>query len=131
VVIAILAVPASGVLGSAWLVLTVPADSQAITDISAPACFPFTMVGYHDLDAQIFNYSIVLGWPNGIPVVVLPTEDDQSEFMHIQRLTCAVILTQLASFAALAALIGILALEASAMLWKRPGSPKLAPDALI
>lgn len=128
VLITILAVPASGALGSAWLVLRVPADSQATTDTFAPACFPFTMVGYHDLGAQIFNYSIVLGWPNGIPVVILPTLDDQSEYMHIQRLTCAIILTQLAFLAGLATLIGILALETGAMLWKHRRSPNTRPD---
>jgi len=131
VLVAMLAVPASGVLGSGWLVLRVPADSQATTDTFAPACFPFTMVGFHDLDAQLFNYRIVLGWPNGIPVVVLPTEDDQSEFMTIQRLTCGVILTQLAFFAAVMALLGILAIEAAITLWKRSTSRKPAPDAPV
>lgn len=131
VLIAILAVPASGALGSGWLVLRVSADSQATTDTFAPACFPFTMVGYHDLDAQLFNYSIVLGWPNGIPVVVLPTLDDQSEYMAVDRLTCGVILTQLAFLAAVMALLGILALEAGTTLWKRSTSRKPTLDAPI
>lgn len=124
-----LAVSASGGLGSGWLVLRLPADSQATTDIFAPACYPFTMVGYHDLSAQIFNYSIVLGWPNGIPVVFLPTEDDQSEYMHIQRLTCGAILTLLAFAAAVTAVLGILVLEPGTTLWKRSTSPKPVRDA--
>jgi hypothetical protein len=129
VLVAMLTVAASGGLGSGWLVLRVPADSQATTDTFAPACFPFTMVGFHDLGAQIFNYRIVLGWPNGIPVVVLPTDDDQSEFMHIQRLTCGVILTQLAFLAALAGLVAVLAIETGVTLRNRFASRKLTPSA--
>jgi hypothetical protein len=87
------------------------------------------MVGFHDLGAQIFNYRIVLGWPNGTPVVVLPTEDDQSEFMHIQRLTCGVILTQLAFLAALAGLVAVLAIETGVTLRNRFASRKLTPSA--
>jgi hypothetical protein len=117
VLVAMLTVAASGGLGSGWLVLRVPADSQATTDT------------FDDLGAQIFNYSIVLGWPDGIPVVVLPTDDDQSEFMHIQRLTCGVILTQLAFLAALAGLVAVLAIETGVTLRNRFASRKLTPSA--
>jgi hypothetical protein len=129
VFLAMLAVPASGAFGIIWPVLELPADSQATTHIFAPACFPFTMVGFHDLGARLFNYRIVLGWPNGIPVVVLPTEDDQSEFMTIQRLTCGVILTQLAFLAALAGLVAVLAIENGVTLRNRFASRNLTPSA--
>lgn len=131
VLVAILAVPASSGLGSIWPAIELWTDSQARTLIFPPACFPFTIISFHDFDARLFNYRIVLGWPDGVPVLVLPTEDDQGEFMTIQHLTCAVILTQLASFAALAAVAGILALEAGVVLWKRSRSPKAVPDTLI
>ena len=129
--VALLAVPASGGLGAIWPAVELWTDSQVRTLIFPPACYPFTIISVHDFDARLFSYRIVLGWPDGVPVVVLPTEDDQSEFMTIQHLTCAVILTQLAFLAGLAALAGILAVETGVMLWIRSRSPKPVPDVPI
>jgi hypothetical protein len=128
VLVAMLTVAASGGLGTIWPILELPADSQATTTVFAPACFPFTIARFHDFSARLFNYRIVLGWPNGIPAVVLPTEDDQSEFMHIQAFTCAAILIQLAFLAALAGLAAVLAIETGETLRKRFVSRNLTPS---
>jgi hypothetical protein len=126
--VAAITVPASGALGIFPPAMELWNDSQVRTLVYSPACFPFTIISVHDFDARLFNYRIVLGWPNGIPLVVFPTEDDQSEFMHIQALTCAVILTQLAFVAAVTTVLGITAVEVALTRRKRFTPPKPAAD---
>lgn len=104
------------VLLSTWtstrLVLRYPVGQRSTTDVFAPSCFPFTIVGFHDFENQQFAYRIVFGWPDGIPILLFELMDDQSEFMNEQRFKCSIILGLLSLLGALLAVFGIFTLEA-------------------
>lgn len=89
------------------------AASLPVTEISTgsnqelrvmpPAAFPFTIQQYRDYDTNQFNYRIVIGWPDGIPIYESVTMDDQSEFIHLAHLSAGLLLGiyQLVGLAAL------------------------------
>ncbi len=94
-------------------VTTAVAASLPVTEISTgsnqelrvmpPAAFPFTIQQYRDYDTNQFNYRIVIGWPDGIPIYESVTMDDQSEFIHLAHLSAGLLLGiyQLVGLAAL------------------------------
>ncbi|TFF96698.1 hypothetical protein EU546_00880 [Candidatus Thorarchaeota archaeon] len=52
--------------------------------LGLPAAYPFSVQQYRDYAEGVFSYSIVLGWPRGLPVIQFPLYDDQSEFIRAE-----------------------------------------------
>lgn len=74
----------------------------------SPAAYPFCIQQYRNYDSHIFSYAISLGWPEGMPLLQLASQDDQSEFIHIQHYLAGLSLGLLLLLI-MAVLVGILA----------------------
>jgi len=77
-------------------IVAVLASMPPITEISlgpnevlrvfSPAAFPFCIQQYRDYSAELFSYTVSLGWPEGIPLLQLPLWDThESIFIHEQH----------------------------------------------
>ncbi len=60
--------------------------------VFSPVAYPFSIQQYRHYVERVFRYSIVLGWPGGLPVIQFPMLDDQSEFIHGQAYYSGLIL---------------------------------------
>jgi len=79
--------------------VTVTAGSLPVVSVSTgvdqelrvmpPAGFPLTMQQYRNYESNQFDYRIVLGWPDGLPIYESMLIDDQSEFIHVAHLVTA------------------------------------------
>ena len=66
-------------------------ENEALRTFPAHA-YPFCIQQYRDYGAGLFSYALVIGWPEGIPVMQLALTDDQSEFIHMQHYFTGLIL---------------------------------------
>jgi hypothetical protein len=54
--------------------------------VFSPAAFPFCIQQYRDYSAELFSYTLSLGWPEGIPLLQLPLwTSHESIFIHEQH----------------------------------------------
>ncbi len=73
-------------------IVEIPTGPNQELRVMPPTAFPFTMQQYRDYDSDQFNYRIVIGWPDGVPIFEGVTTDDQSEFIHLAHFYTAMIL---------------------------------------
>jgi len=59
-------------------------ENEALRTYPAYA-YPFCIQQYRDYSAGLFSYALIIGWPEGIPLMQLALTDDQSEFIHVQH----------------------------------------------
>ncbi len=74
------------------VVARVPLSLSQTVIYFVPATYPLAIVGFHDVDAMQFQFRIVLGWPDGLTLLAPGLQDDQSEFMRVQRISHGTIL---------------------------------------
>lgn len=71
------------VLASLPPITEISLGANEVLRIFSPAAFPFCIQQYRDYSAELFSYTVCLGWPEGIPLLQLPLWDShQSEFIH-------------------------------------------------
>ena len=80
------------VLASLSPITEIPLRANEALRTFSPIAYPFCIQQYRDYTAKLFSYALILGWPEGIPLIQLALLDDQSEFIHIQHYFSGLIL---------------------------------------
>ncbi len=80
------------VLASLPPITEIPLSENEALRIFSPFAYPFCIQQYRDYGARLFSYALILGWPEGIPLIQLGLQDDQSEFIHAQHYFSGLIL---------------------------------------
>lgn len=96
--------------------------------VFSPVAYPFSVQQYRDYAVRGFRYSIVLGWPRGLPVIQFPLLHDQSEFIHGQAYYSGLIMGMLGLGIVLATVISLGLLDSHR---SPPREPKLTPAYLV
>ena len=73
-------------------ILDIPLENNTALRAYPPYAFPFAIFQYRDYDAGLFNYVLAFGWPEGIPLLQFPLDDDQSEYIHVQHYQAGLLL---------------------------------------
>jgi len=73
------------VISSLPPIITIPFSGNEAIRVFSPAAFPFCIQQYRNYDANLFNYAVSFGWPEGIPLLQFALQEDQSHFIHAQH----------------------------------------------
>jgi hypothetical protein len=103
------------------VVARVPLSLSQTAIYFVPTSYPLAIVGFHDVDAMQFQFRIVLGWPDGLTLLAPRLQDDQSEFMRVQRISHGTILGFMTFVASLTMVV---ILELLNFIWPYYSSPQ-------
>ncbi len=70
------------VLASFPPIMTIPLAENEVTRTFSPIAYPFSIQQYRNYDANLFSYSVIVGWPEGFPLFELGLQEDQSHLIH-------------------------------------------------
>ena len=73
-------------------IMTIPLGGNEALRVFSPVAYPFSILQYRDYDANLFSYSVNIGWPEGLPVLSSGLMPDQSEYIHLAHYTSGLFL---------------------------------------
>jgi len=68
-------------------VIEIPLGENEALRTFSPVAYPFCIQQYSDYNARLFSYALILGWPEGIPLVQLPLMQIDTFFFNLARYT--------------------------------------------
>ena len=73
------------VMASLSPITEIPLSGDEALRVFSPAAYPFCIQQYRNYEANLFSYTVSLGWPEGIPLLQFALQEDQSHFIHAQH----------------------------------------------
>ncbi|TFH11370.1 MAG: hypothetical protein E4H14_00850 [Candidatus Thorarchaeota archaeon] len=73
------------VIASLPPIIEIPIAENEYLRVYSSAAYPFCIQQYHNYDTDMFRYLLSFGWPEGIPLLELSLQEDQSHFIHAQH----------------------------------------------
>ncbi len=106
------------VLASMPPITEIPLNDDEALRFFPQIAYPFCIQQYRDYAADLFSYSIIFGWPEGMPLVQFALQEDQSHFIHYQHYLAGFSLG-LILLLGMVVLVGILSLIENKMVFAR------------
>lgn len=63
-------------------IMTIQLSENEALRVFSPTAYPFCIQQYRNYDTHLFSYTVSLGWPEGLSLLKLGLQEDQSHFIH-------------------------------------------------